>query len=86
MDELNLRTQSFDYGFIKRKNRPVVVNLGGESNDLRLNAFQLCCLLKNVAFMIVYLVTLATLGTAIFITTLYFLQWYLKVFVYILNI
>lgn len=38
LEELNSRIQSFDYGFMERNNRPVTVNLGGESNDLGLNA------------------------------------------------
>lgn len=40
LEELNLRIQSFDYGFMERSNRPVAVNLGAESNDLGLNAVQ----------------------------------------------
>ncbi|XP_057706931.1 uncharacterized protein LOC130924402 [Corythoichthys intestinalis] len=51
LEELNLRIQSFDYGFMERNNRPVAVNLGGESNDLGLNAIQSWCLLRNVPLM-----------------------------------
>lgn len=45
LGELDLRIQSFDYGFMEKNNRPVAVNLDGESNDLGLNAIQTWCLL-----------------------------------------
>lgn len=57
LGELNLRIQSFDYGFMESNNRPVAVNLGSESNDLGLNAIQSWCLLRNVPFMFGDLVT-----------------------------
>lgn len=57
LGELNLRIQSFDYGFMEKNNRPVAVNLGGESNDLGLNAIQTWCLLRNVPLMFGDLVT-----------------------------
>lgn len=57
LEELNLRIQTFDYGFMERNNRPVAVNLCGESNDLGLNAVQSWCLLKNVPLMFGDLVT-----------------------------
>lgn len=36
MEELNSRMQSLDVGFMERNNRPVALDLGGESNDLGL--------------------------------------------------
>lgn len=56
LEELNLRIQSFDYGFMERNNRPVVVNLG-EANDLGLNAVQSWCLLRNAPLLFGDLVT-----------------------------
>lgn len=57
LEELNSRIQSFDYGFMERNNRPVAVNLGGESNDLGLNAVQSWCLLRNAPLLFGDLVT-----------------------------
>lgn len=58
LGELNLRIQSFDYWFMEKKNnRPVSVNLGGESNDLGLNAVQSWCLLRNAPLLFGDLVT-----------------------------
>lgn len=57
LEELNSRIQSFDYGFMERNNRPVAVNLSGESNDLGLNAVQSWCLLRNTPLIFGDLVT-----------------------------
>lgn len=56
------KTSSFhsavhDYGFVKKNNRPVAVNLGGKSNDVGLNAIQTWCLLRNVPLLFGDLVT-----------------------------
>lgn len=55
--ELDLRIQSFDYGFMERNNKPVAVNLSEGWNDLGLNAIQSWCLLRNVPLILGDLVT-----------------------------
>lgn len=55
--ELDLRIQSFDYGFMEKNNRPSTVNLCEGSNDLSLNAVQSWCLLRNVPLIFGDLVT-----------------------------
>ncbi|KAL2078827.1 hypothetical protein ACEWY4_006697 [Coilia grayii] len=46
--EINQRIQSFNYGYIERRNQPPAVKLDDLSNDLGLNAIQSWCLLRNV--------------------------------------
>ncbi|KAK0151868.1 hypothetical protein N1851_006762 [Merluccius polli] len=41
------RIQSFNYGYIERKNRPSAIKVDDGSNDLGLNAIQSWCLLRN---------------------------------------
>lgn len=47
-NNLALRIQSFNYGFMERNNKPPAVNLSEGSNDLGLNAIQSWCLLRNM--------------------------------------
>ena len=46
--EINQRIQSFNYGYMERRNQPPGVKLDDLSNDLGLNAIQSWCLLRNV--------------------------------------
>lgn len=41
------RIQSFNYGYIERKNRPSGLKMDEGSKDLGLNAIQSCCLVRN---------------------------------------
>lgn len=49
--EIEVRVQHFDYGYRERLNRPPVVKLDEESNDLGINATQSWCLLRNLPLM-----------------------------------
>lgn len=46
--EIARRIDTFNYGYIDRRNRPPAVKLSDGSNDLGLNAIQSWCLLRNL--------------------------------------
>lgn len=47
LESLSLRIQSFNYGYIERKNRPSGLKMDEASKDLGLNAIQSWCLVRN---------------------------------------